>query len=112
MEKGIIVMWSGAIVDIPGGFALCNGNNGTPDLRDRFIYGAGGVLDPGDTGGDTTHTHTFTTDGHTHSIPGQPPADISVALADAYFESATDSGTTNPGANMPPWYSLAFIMRV
>jgi len=40
IPPGVIVMWSGTIADIPDGWALCDGNNGTPDLRDRFIVGA------------------------------------------------------------------------
>ncbi len=40
VPKGVIVMWSGRIADIPPGWALCDGTNGTPDLRDRFIVGA------------------------------------------------------------------------
>lgn len=44
--KNIIVLWSGAIADIPAGWALCDGNNTTPDLRDRFIVGAGGAYSP------------------------------------------------------------------
>lgn len=39
--KGIICLWGGAIVDIPAGWALCDGNSGRPDLRDRFVIGAG-----------------------------------------------------------------------
>lgn len=67
---GIIVMWSGNIEDLPDGWVLCDGRNGTPDLRDRFILGADGT-DIGDTGGSHTktiaidnlppHSHTFTT---------------------------------------------------
>ena len=37
---GGIIMWSGTIAAIPSGWALCNGSNGTPDLRGRFIVGA------------------------------------------------------------------------
>lgn len=40
LPRGIITMWSGTIVTIPSGWALCDGTNGTPDLRDRFIVGA------------------------------------------------------------------------
>lgn len=47
--KNIIVFWSGAIADIPAGWALCDGNNGTPDLTDKFIIGAGSSFNPGDT---------------------------------------------------------------
>jgi len=39
--KSIICLWAGAIVDIPAGWALCDGNDGRPDLRDKFIIGAG-----------------------------------------------------------------------
>jgi len=37
---GGIVMWSGTIATIPLHWALCNGANSTPDLRDKFIVGA------------------------------------------------------------------------
>ena len=49
--SGGIIMWSGAINDIPVGWALCDGSNGTPDLRDRFIVGAGRDYSVGNTGG-------------------------------------------------------------
>lgn len=39
--QNIIVIWSGAVVDIPAGWALCDGNNNTPDLRDKIVVGAG-----------------------------------------------------------------------
>ena len=39
--KGIIIMWYGTKDDIPSGWALCDGDNGTPDLRNEFIVGAG-----------------------------------------------------------------------
>ena len=41
VPTGAIMMWSGAIADIPSGWALCNGQNGTPNLQARFIVGAG-----------------------------------------------------------------------
>jgi hypothetical protein len=47
VPRGAIIMWSGAITDIPGGWVLCDGTNGTADLRDRFIMGAGGEGDKG-----------------------------------------------------------------
>lgn len=56
LPTGVIVMWSGAIGSIPAGWALCNGSNGTPDLRDRFIVGAGSSYSIGDTGGESTVT--------------------------------------------------------
>ena len=41
VPRGCILLWSGSTSTIPGGWALCNGQNGTPDLRDRFVVGAG-----------------------------------------------------------------------
>lgn len=44
--KNIICLWGGEIVDIPAGWALCDGNNGTPDLRDRIVVDASGTYTP------------------------------------------------------------------
>jgi len=51
IPSGGIIMWSGSIANIPSGFALCDGTNGTPDLTDRFVVGAGGSESVGATGG-------------------------------------------------------------
>lgn len=81
IPAGLIAMWSGAINAVPSGWALCNGSNGTPDLRDRFIVGAGSTYAVGNTGGAASvtltssqipgHTHTGTTGNesasHTHT---------------------------------------------
>lgn len=55
---GCIVMWSGAASDVPDGWYLCDGTNGTPDLRDRFVVGAGNAYTPGATGGNAQVTLT------------------------------------------------------
>ena len=110
IPRGIIVIWSGALVAIPAGWLLCDGNNGTPDLRNRFIVGAGDTYDPDDTGGSTTHTHTFTTDGHNHEIP----LGLNIVAGFDYnklTESNTDSGTTDSEFILPPWFALAYIMK-
>ena len=39
LPSGVIMMWSGAASDIPSGFVLCNGNNNTPNLLDKFVVG-------------------------------------------------------------------------
>lgn len=57
LPSGLIVMWSGSLSVIPSGWNLCDGTNGTPDLRDRFIAGTSASVDPGLTGGASTHTH-------------------------------------------------------
>jgi hypothetical protein len=41
IPSGTIIIWSGAVNAIPSGYYLCNGSNGTPDLRDKFVVGAG-----------------------------------------------------------------------
>lgn len=54
IPAGGIIMWSGSIGSIPAGYYLCDGNNGTPDLRDRFVVGSGNTYAVGNTGGFTS----------------------------------------------------------
>jgi len=84
IPSGVIVMWAGTYNNIPSGWHLCDGTSGTPDLRNRFIYGvntsygAGNDGDLNTTGGSSTHshdysdlpahTHNITDPGHTHSV--------------------------------------------
>lgn len=56
LPRGIITMWSGATNAVPSGWALCDGNNGTPNLKDRFIVGAGQSYGVGNTGGNWIQT--------------------------------------------------------
>jgi microcystin-dependent protein len=71
IPSGVIMMWSGSIGSIPAGFLLCNGASGTPDLRDRFVVGAGSTYSPGNTGGANTVTLTTAQlPSHAHSISG------------------------------------------
>lgn len=140
IPAGLISLWSGSIGSIPTGWYLCDGTNGTPDLRDRFIVGAGTTYAVTATGGSTDsvvvqHNHTATstsvvTDpGHVHTI-GQTYAGVSTGGSTGYLQvgsSSTNSATTgitvatsttvaNSGvsgvnANLPPYYALAYIMR-
>lgn len=73
IPSGVIVMWSGSIASIPSGWYLCDGNNSTPDLRNRFIVGAGSTYSVAGTGGSAdaivvSHTHTGST--NTASLTG------------------------------------------
>lgn len=79
VPSGAIVMWSGTIASIPSGWVLCDGNNGTPDLRDKFVMGAPAGENPGPGGGSHTrtlseanlppHTHTISSSGtHGHML--------------------------------------------
>jgi hypothetical protein len=113
---GGIIMWSGSIVSIPSGWSLCNGSNGTPDLRNRFIAGAGSVTgfasSVANTGGsaDATlvaHTHTGTTDprdtSHTHTASSTSSGAHTHTITDPGHDhqyektsgSGNDSGTEN-----------------
>jgi microcystin-dependent protein len=68
---GGIIMWSGTVATIPSGWALCNGSNGTPDLRNRFIVGAGSTYTPSNTGGSATVTLTTSQlPAHAHALSG------------------------------------------
>lgn len=60
LPRGIITMWSGATNAVPSGWALCDGTANTPDLRNRFIVGAGNSYAPGNTGGALSYTPTVT----------------------------------------------------
>ena len=55
---GMIILWYGNTGNIPGGWVLCDGNNSTPDLRDRFVIGAGNNFTAGNTGGNNLLTLT------------------------------------------------------
>jgi len=82
IPAGLIAMWSGSIGSIPSGWYLCDGSNGTPNLTDRFIIGAGSTYAVNGTGGVSSitlttnnmpaHTHTATStvtdSGHTHQV--------------------------------------------
>lgn len=82
VPSGTIVLWSGSVASIPTGWVLCNGSNSTPDLRNRFVVGAGSTYAVDATGGSAdaivvSHTHTATstvTDpGHVHKNTQTPP---------------------------------------
>ena len=90
IPSGIIVMWSGASDAIPSGWYLCDRQNGTPDLRNRFIVGAGSSYEVGNTGG--SDSVTLTTEqmpSHTHGF--------SLTATSSGSHSHTMSGTTGSG---------------
>ncbi|MBI4310089.1 MAG: type II secretion system protein, partial [Candidatus Omnitrophica bacterium] len=90
IPTGVIVAWSGTIADIPSGWGLCDGTNGAPDLRDKFIVGARqdaqGVAKSNVTGaltqsgGTITHNHAGTTGSHTLTAAQIPPAQITLPM--------------------------------
>jgi len=108
---GGIIMWSGLVANIPAGWALCNGSNGTPNLQDKFVIGAGSTYAPNATGGAATktlveanlpahthaltgataanggHTHIATDSGHTHGVPAG-----GYSVTSASYEGNADGG--------------------
>jgi microcystin-dependent protein len=73
---GIIAIWSGSVATIPTGWLLCDGTNGTLNLRDKFIVGAGSTYAVGDTGGvDTVTLSVAQMPSHTHTVAGTTAAD-------------------------------------
>jgi hypothetical protein len=137
IPAGGIFLWSGSIGSIPAGYVLCNGSNGTPDLRDRFVVGAGSSYAVDATGGSAnaivvSHTHTATsavTDpGHTHSYAsstfncnqntGQVQAGVTATGTTAsnttgitVATTVATAGTSGTNANLPPYFALCYIMK-
>jgi hypothetical protein len=138
---GGIIMWSGSVASIPSGWVLCNGSNGTPDLRNRFIVGAGSTYAVDATGGSAdaivvSHTHTATststvTDpGHVHQLgktggfagggfptnenqgqTGFASSSATTGITVATSTTNASTGSSGTNANLPPYYALAFIMK-
>ena len=139
VPSGLIAIWSGSVGSIPSGWVLCDGTNGTPDLRNSFLVGAGNSYAVGATGGSAdavvpTHTHTATstvTDpGHNHtyqqagSALPQSGSSTSCFTANSTQNTGTSTtgitvattvasaGVSGTGANLPPYYALAFIFKL
>ena len=138
IPSGVILMWSGSIATIPAGWVLCDGSNSTPDLRNRFIVGAGSTYSVAGTGGSAdaivvSHTHTGTTGAmnsnatHSHTydgtnvpggsgrgdrqgvIEGKTTSTANIDHTHNFTTGSTGSSGTN--ANLPPYYALAYIMK-
>ena len=137
---GGIIMWSGN--NVPTNWILCDGSNNTPDLRDRFIVGSGSSYSIGATGGSATvklttgeipaHSHPVNDPGHSHTYKVEQQTSGCAegnserctanqqTLSTQYQTGETPTGITigqNTGGgaaheNRPPYYALAFIMRI
>ena len=140
---GGIIMWSGSIASLSSSapnFKLCDGNNGTPDLRNRFIIGANaddsGVaksnVETGTYSGSNipkqfggfknailiSHTHTQsgggTADDGGSNVPGSTSGGTQSNISTTGVNVNNAASTTQTGcdANLPPYFALAYIMRV
>jgi len=90
IPSGGIILWSGSTGSVPSGWYLCDGTNGTPDLRNSFIVGAGNTYAVGATGGTAdaivvSHTHTATS--------------TSVVTDPGHFHSSLSNGAPNGGGS-------------
>ncbi len=121
VPTGAIIMWSGAIPDIPGGWSLCDGTDGTPDLTDRFVAGAGGQYDVGDTGGSDEHTLTvdeMPTHEHdyerreTSGVRGTETGGAQDRIGGTDTRQTETTGGDQPHENRPPFYALAYIQKL
>lgn len=141
VPSGGIIIWSGSQATIPTGWLLCNGTSSTPDLRDRFIVGAGSTYAVAASGGSAnailvSHTHTFTGTAlgtHQHKpvngaamglSPGggggagggdlnSSSGDVNTSAVSAGTPTGTNSteGSSGTNANLPPYYALCYIMK-
>jgi len=141
VPSGAIIMWTGSPAGVPAGYRLCDGSNGTPDLRGRFVVGAGtfSQYGVGDTGGQDfvtltenempAHSHSINDPGHDHQLDSSPVLDQDIGVAatgdvnnlyTTQHSTSTettgitiqDAGGGQPHENRPPFYALAYIMKL
>lgn len=108
---GGIIMWSGAVVNIPAGWLLCNGLVGTPNLMDRFIMGAGSTYPVGTTGGSkdailVAHSHNAALSGstaaagnHAHSVYDPGHRHVANVPNEFAVGEVAGGGTSSDGMN-------------
>ncbi len=120
LPKGIISLWSGPANAIPAGWVYCDGNNGTPDLRGRFVVGAGPDYGVGQTGGNSTITLTAAQmPAHTHGLHtnnacfhnGGCDTRNTLDNSQGVNWNTESAGGNQPVDIRPPYYALAYIMK-
>jgi hypothetical protein len=122
---GFIGMWSGSVANIPnidpryGTWKICDGTNGTIDLRNKFVVGAGSTYAVGSTGGEASHVLTIPEiPAHTHTFPaGIDTGDVGGGGQPYLNQSAGTTTTSSIGGgtahnNLPPYYALCYIQRI
>ena len=113
---GMIIAWSGSVANIPSGFVLCDGNNNTPDLRDRFIIGAGNSYAVDATGGSKDAvlvSHFHTTENFVGRSNYAEPRNFGVGT-DGNLNSTGNTNTKGEDGtnkNLPPYHALCYIMK-
>lgn len=110
---GATILWPHSIASIPANWHLCDGTQGTPDLRHAFVRGAAIEADVGVGGGVDSQVHNFTSSFHGHALPAAPPsalqagADYDIITTQVQVTGATDAADNRPVNKMYPW-----IMRI
>lgn len=123
IPQGVIVIWSGSADNIPDGWALCDGTNGTPDLQGRFILGSSDNHAVGSTGGEENVTLTVEQmPSHSHQVNTAWASAYEYTIvahgsntaSGPYFSSNNSgiSGSSQPHNNMPPYYTLCYIIKL
>ena len=112
MLKGFIFWWFGTDAAIPHGWAKCDGTNGTPDLQNRGIIGAGLSYAVGATGGGAAHTHTIDSANHAHPLPSGTGLAAGDETYNKYTSANKVTGSTASGGFRPPFYILWPIMQI
>ncbi len=113
-SSGTIILWSPLKGAIPAGWVLCDGTLGTPNLRDKFVVGAGGLYAVGDQGGSASHAHTVdlpdttsTSVGHSHTTTATAGTAWTSALHSHDFNPPS-TGTSGAGDHQHGGGSLFF----
>ena len=123
VPSGTIVMWSGGPSNIPSGWTLCDGNNGAPDLRNRFVTGAGDEYAVGDTGGEKEHRLTEAElPSHNHTYDKGNNNNQDTEEGGSVYSPHSNSGLTTdntvstggdePHENRPRFYAIAYIYKL
>ena len=122
-----IISWTGTIASIPKGWIICDGSNGTPDLRSRFVRSVpDNTTNPGGVGGSDTHALTTAQMAvHSHSVidPTHRHAFGDSGWVSGGANTATSSNTlvspsvSNTGSgsaheNRPAYFQVLYIQKV
>jgi len=92
---GMIMMWYGSLLNMPPGWVLCDGNNGTPDLRNQFVVGAGSAYALAATGGSNTVALTQ------NELPVHAHGATTIVAAAAHAHPLTVNNSTSLLHNHP-----------
>lgn len=122
----LIRLYAGLVADIPAGWQLADGTNGTPDMRDKFIVGAGNLYGQGTSGGTTTigvnnlpaHTHPYNDKDTTYvsntvavQSGGGTTVVQSLTVGGGDTGRTTGNNTTTAQPYLPPYYAAAYIIN-